>query len=95
MDRLLSVPDVAELLVVSRTQVYRFIEREGLPALRLSNRVQRFRESDIRTVAGEPREGVRGLTLDNIRCVSGRLTGSIWTNSQARNALTSAPGVRS
>jgi excisionase family DNA binding protein len=47
VDRLLSVPDVAELLGVSRAQVYRFIEREGLPALRLSNRVQRFRERDI------------------------------------------------
>lgn len=47
MDRLLSVPDVAELLGVSRAQVYRFIEREGLPALRLSNRVQRFRERDV------------------------------------------------
>jgi excisionase family DNA binding protein len=47
VDRLLSVPDVAELLRVSRAQVYRFIEREGLPALRLSNRVQRFRERDI------------------------------------------------
>ena len=47
MDRLLSVPDVAELLGVSRAQVYRFIERERLPALRLSNRVQRFRERDI------------------------------------------------
>ncbi|MBI2238699.1 MAG: helix-turn-helix domain-containing protein [Actinobacteria bacterium] len=43
----MSVPDVAELLGVSRAQVYRFIEREGLPALRLSNRVQRFRERDI------------------------------------------------
>jgi excisionase family DNA binding protein len=47
VDRLLSVPDVAELLGVSRAQVYRFIERNGLPALRLSNRVQRFRERDI------------------------------------------------
>jgi excisionase family DNA binding protein len=44
---LASVPDVAELLGVSRAQVYRFIERDGLPALRLSNRVQRFRERDI------------------------------------------------
>ena len=47
MDRLLSVPEVAELLGVSRAQVYRFIESEGLPALRLSTRVQRFRERDI------------------------------------------------
>jgi excisionase family DNA binding protein len=46
MDRLLSVPEVAALLGVSRAQVYRYVEA-GLPCVRLSNRVLRFRPSDL------------------------------------------------
>jgi excisionase family DNA binding protein len=46
MDRLLSVPEVATLLGVSRAQVYRYVGA-GMPCVRLSNRVLRFRTSDL------------------------------------------------
>ncbi len=46
MDRLLSVPEVATLLGVSRAQIYRYVDA-GLPCVRLSNRVLRFRTADL------------------------------------------------
>ena len=46
MEQLLSVPEVAELLGVSRAQVYRLVEA-GLPSVRLSERVLRFRPYDL------------------------------------------------
>lgn len=46
MEALLSVRDVAALLGVSRAQVYRYVE-VGLPCVRLSGRVLRFRPTDV------------------------------------------------
>lgn len=46
MESLLSVRDVAALLGVSRAQVYRYVEA-GLPCVRLSGRVLRFRSADV------------------------------------------------
>lgn len=46
MERLLSVSEIAALLGVSRAQVYRYVDA-GLPFVRLSGRVLRFRPSDV------------------------------------------------
>ncbi len=45
-NELLDVNELAELLKVSRTSVYRLIERRELPFLKLQ-RVIRFRRSDV------------------------------------------------
>jgi excisionase family DNA binding protein len=47
MEILLTVAQVAAKLGVSRAQVYRLILHHGLPAVRLSERTQRFREADV------------------------------------------------
>ncbi len=47
MDRLLTVRDLAERLRVTPTCVYRWLADGSLPALRLSKRCVRFRESDV------------------------------------------------
>jgi excisionase family DNA binding protein len=47
VESLLSIQDVARLLGVSRASIYRLIDNQGLPAIRLSDRVQRFRERDV------------------------------------------------
>lgn len=46
MEQLLSVREVAGLLGVSRAQVYRYVDA-GLPYVRLSGRVLRFRPQDV------------------------------------------------
>lgn len=47
MDRLLNVPEVAALLGVSRPTIYRLVQLEGLPSIRLAERTLRFRVQDI------------------------------------------------
>ena len=47
MDRLLTVRDLAERLRVTSTCVYRWLAENRLPAIRLSRRCVRFRESDV------------------------------------------------
>lgn len=54
MERLLSVPEVAALLGVSRAQVYRYVEA-GLPCVRLSDRVLRVRPVDLESWIGDLR----------------------------------------
>ena len=56
MEPLLSVRDVAALLGVSRAQVYRYLE-VGLPCVRLSGRVLRFRSSDVQSWVDELASG--------------------------------------
>ena len=47
MDRLLTVRELAEHLRVTPTCVYRWLAADRLPAVRLSKRCVRFRESDV------------------------------------------------
>jgi excisionase family DNA binding protein len=47
MDRLLTVRELAELLRVTPTCVYRWLGEGRLPAVRFSKRCLRFREGDI------------------------------------------------
>jgi excisionase family DNA binding protein len=47
MDRLLTVPELAERLRVTPTCVYRWLADSRLPAVRFSKRCVRFRESDV------------------------------------------------
>ena len=47
VEPLLTFEDVAEILGVSRAHVYRLAEHEGLPTVRLSDRVQRVREFEL------------------------------------------------
>jgi prophage regulatory protein len=48
MDRLLTVRELAERLRVTPTCIYRWLGKEDfLPAIRLSKRCVRFRESDV------------------------------------------------
>jgi excisionase family DNA binding protein len=59
MDRLLlTVPEAAQMLCVSRTEVYRLINRGVLPAVRLSARITRIpREAIDRVIAAAMGEG--------------------------------------
>lgn len=43
----LTISDVAKLLRVSKPTVKRAVERQGLPALRLGDRVWRFKRADV------------------------------------------------
>lgn len=47
MERLLKVRDVAALLSVSRPTVYRYVNEQALPHVRLSGGVLRFREREV------------------------------------------------
>ena len=66
MDRLLSVPEVASLLGVSRAQVYRLVEA-GLPHVRLSHRVLRFRAADLERWVAEQVVEPRDIAQPRIR----------------------------
>jgi excisionase family DNA binding protein len=57
VEPLYSLEQVAEIIGVSRPQVYRLVEHHGLPTIRISDRVQRVRESDLETwLDGRSRE---------------------------------------
>jgi excisionase family DNA binding protein len=43
----LTLDDVAKLLRVSKPTVKRCVEKQGLPALRLGERVWRFKRADV------------------------------------------------
>ena len=66
MHRLLSVPEVAALLGVSRAQIYRYVAA-GLPCVRLSDRVLRFRASDLERWVDEQLIEPNDLRLTRIR----------------------------
>lgn len=65
MDRLLSVPEVAALLGVSRAQIYRYVDA-GLPCVRLSDRVLRVRPSDLERWVDEQLAEPSNLPIDGI-----------------------------
>lgn len=43
----LTIADVAKLLRVSKPTVRRAVQKQGLPALRLGDRVWRFKRADV------------------------------------------------
>ena len=48
MERLLTIDDVAEMLQVKKSTVYSLVQRRFIPFIKLSRKLLRFRESEIR-----------------------------------------------
>jgi excisionase family DNA binding protein len=55
MDRLLTVRELAERLGISPGTAYHWISQGRLPAVRLSKRCVRFRESDVQLLLDQLR----------------------------------------
>jgi excisionase family DNA binding protein len=56
MERLLTVPELAERLSISSGTVYHWLSQGRLPCVRFSSRCVRFRESDVERLLEQIRQ---------------------------------------
>jgi len=72
MDRLLTVRDLAERLRVTPTCVYRWLAENRFPAIRLSRRCVRFRETDVEEILRRLAQGRAPHTVDALGIAKAR-----------------------